>query len=615
MGDHGDGEGEAGALDQNSFQPQDFSTVGSESKPLFKLEAPAVSQAYEIKLEVPAVSQAYDVSRFHQLQAPQVYPNFYQSLFNRGLQDTQPPEARGPPPVNLQLKHEAGASSGSDEEVSQEPQQEQLSPGQAQMQVMAQVQAAQALAQAQRQAHAQEMLLRAPGVTSDSLNTSGEARDTRGPASPPGVYFPRPASSASNPSPDHGPTPGVYGLHQTLHSPENIRSSYQGFTNMAPGLQTGIPGYPFRPGFPVLGGGFPGYNPQAMAGLHPLLRAQPGLQGLSPPATPGLGEVTGGQHSQPPTPRHQQPQYPQPPTPDSGSSREAEVFQFPAQRPEARGEAEVQQQPGFGPGGYLQSLLRQDNSNGLHFPTPSSMADNLLSLQQQQSEGGLRFPYPHPLMAGFPKQEAGDQAREERERVEEKPRMHNGKKVRNPRTIYSSGQIQQLEIRFQRTQYLALPERAELASALGLTQTQVKIWFQNRRSKYKKQAKGGMGGPASELGGQASPGSAASGPPSVPPPASPLSPQPMYQPPVQYGPGQPLMGHGLPSPPESTSPSSHPGWPQPQAQEEKPAPPFFTQQGQGLVYANVAHSAWFQGPPAQSGLPGQDEEAGSNQGY
>ena len=30
--------------------------------------------------------------------------------------------------------------------------------------------------------------------------------------------------------------------------------------------------------------------------------------------------------------------------------------------------------------------------------------------------------------------------------------------------------------RFQRTQYLALPERAELASALGLTQTQVNIF-------------------------------------------------------------------------------------------------------------------------------------------
>lgn len=49
-----------------------------------------------------------------------------------------------------------------------------------------------------------------------------------------------------------------------------------------------------------------------------------------------------------------------------------------------------------------------------------------------------------------------------------------GKKVRKPRTIYSSLQLQQLNKMFQRTQYLALPERAELAAKLGLTQTQVR---------------------------------------------------------------------------------------------------------------------------------------------
>uniref|UniRef100_A0A8C5Q0M7 Homeobox domain-containing protein n=1 Tax=Leptobrachium leishanense TaxID=445787 RepID=A0A8C5Q0M7_9ANUR len=68
-----------------------------------------------------------------------------------------------------------------------------------------------------------------------------------------------------------------------------------------------------------------------------------------------------------------------------------------------------------------------------------------------------------------------------------------GKKVRKPRTIYSSLQLQALNQRFQQTQYLALPERAELAAQLGLTQTQVKIWFQNKRSKYKKIMKQGPG--------------------------------------------------------------------------------------------------------------------------
>ncbi|XP_034271352.1 homeobox protein DLX-4 [Pantherophis guttatus] len=66
-----------------------------------------------------------------------------------------------------------------------------------------------------------------------------------------------------------------------------------------------------------------------------------------------------------------------------------------------------------------------------------------------------------------------------------------GKKIRKPRTIYSSLQLQALNQRFQQTQYLALPERAELAAQLGLTQTQVKIWFQNKRSKFKKIMKQG----------------------------------------------------------------------------------------------------------------------------
>ncbi|ULU00673.1 hypothetical protein L3Y34_001250 [Caenorhabditis briggsae] len=72
-----------------------------------------------------------------------------------------------------------------------------------------------------------------------------------------------------------------------------------------------------------------------------------------------------------------------------------------------------------------------------------------------------------------------------------------GKKMRKPRTIYNTAQLQMLQKKFDKTQYLALPDRAALAAELGLSQTQVKIWFQNRRSKQKK-SKGGTSDRASD---------------------------------------------------------------------------------------------------------------------
>ncbi|XP_048745971.1 ventral anterior homeobox 2b-like [Ostrea edulis] len=54
------------------------------------------------------------------------------------------------------------------------------------------------------------------------------------------------------------------------------------------------------------------------------------------------------------------------------------------------------------------------------------------------------------------------------------------------RTTFSSEQLFQLEKEFQRNQYLVGKERTQLAKQLKLSETQVKVWFQNRRTKYKR---------------------------------------------------------------------------------------------------------------------------------
>ncbi|XP_022671127.1 homeobox protein Nkx-2.8-like isoform X2 [Varroa jacobsoni] len=189
-----------------------------------------------------------------------------------------------------------------------------------------------------------------------------------------------------------------------------------------------------------------------------------------------------------------------------------------------------------------------------------------------------------------------------KDEVEDDSQQHR-KTKRKPRILFTQAQVHQLEQRFKQQKYLTAQERELLAQALKLTSTQVKIWFQNRRYKSKKQresqqiASGRQQFPRKVTipvlvrdGRPASPG----GP--IQDYGYPELSSTVILPPPSCHPDGMIFGVGVAHP--HPGPTGDPRWGAPQpssSQRPPPPPPMFQQDPAG--YATPVSAHFMAGPP------------------
>ncbi|XP_034944055.1 homeobox protein MSH-D-like [Chelonus insularis] len=129
------------------------------------------------------------------------------------------------------------------------------------------------------------------------------------------------------------------------------------------------------------------------------------------------------------------------------------------------------------------NLYYENSMNRSYFPSDLTFADNFRApTEYPTSLTSAPFLYGNWFTQSKANQLFGLQAPKPSGRRSRKPGID-----RKPRQAYSAKQLEKLEAEFKVDKYLSVSKRMELSKTLNLTEVQIKTWFQNRRTKWKKQ--------------------------------------------------------------------------------------------------------------------------------